>query len=93
MPVVTCHNVRLDENGQPKPCGQFLAELTDLQIDILRTDPDKHCTLRCRMCPPDQRWIRLSWDGNRLVFSSSDQKPNFNKQLRFDETDIFEQVG
>jgi len=93
MPVITCHNVRLDDTRQPKQCGRFLAELTDLQIDILRTDPDKRCTFRCPMCPPEQRWVEVHWDGDRLVFAATSQKPDFTKHAKFDEFDVYEQIG
>jgi len=97
MPTILCQNVRLDSEGRRVLCNRFLGELTELQIDILKIQPNQRCVFRCPLCPSEIRWVEVRWEGTptqgKLVFATTDQKPNFNDNLEFDQVNVFEQVG
>ena len=60
MKAIKCQNVFKDDSGKEKKCNRILAVLTDLQVDILRTDPEGGPVFRCPKCHPEQRWVRIS---------------------------------
>lgn len=95
MSVILCQNKYLDEHGARRDCGRFLAALTPDQVLSLRKDSTKFMVLRCPMCKPDQRWIKVSSVNGKLTFSlcPDRDRPNFDDKVIFDECCASEQVA
>lgn len=81
--------------GRNRECGRKIGFLTDLQFDLLRVDPEG-TIFRCPSCPPDQRWIRVSYNEKEKMFVySTMDKPDMSKfaTAKYDNIEIFEQVA
>lgn len=94
METVKCQNLRIESStGRQVPCGRILAILTDQQISVLKTDPEKKSIFRCPKCPPQDRWVSIKFNGDKLIFSVEDGSPRgLDKSLQFDDYERTEQA-
>lgn len=93
MKTVRCRNrYKGMKNGR---CGHIEVILTDLQIDMLKVDPEKGPIVRCPACPPEQRWAQISMDKDgKLIYTVLEKPPeNLPEELEYDEEIVCEQVG
>jgi hypothetical protein len=77
-------------DGKKRQCNRWLGQLSDLQIDILKLDPEGKSQFRCPACKPEVRWKEIRFENGELIFSSSDKKPEHGITLNFDKTDVTE---
>jgi hypothetical protein len=92
MKTVKCKNTYIVE-GKEVECNRILAVLTDLQVDILKVDPEGGPIFRCPKCHPDQRWIKITSVEGKTVFESLSGHQDFKEDLKCDELIICKQVG
>lgn len=72
---VLCEN-EIYVGGEKRKCGRWLASLTDLQIDIMKVDPEAVFYLRCPACKSNCRWVTIKHSDGGLIFSSGAIKPS-----------------
>lgn len=90
MQTIYCEN-KYRKNGQDRRCGRWLARLTDLQVDILKIDPEHEMFFRCPACKPEYRWKRVWWeDGLKM---ENCEKPDTDKPMDFDDVEIAQEVA
>ena len=80
-------------DGKEVECGRWIAALTDMQVDMLKIDPEGGPVFRCPSCHPDQRWIKIYSEDGKVVFESLNNHPDFKEDLKCDEFIICKQVG
>jgi hypothetical protein len=86
MKVITCENVNKDKSGvEPRRCGRILAVLTDLQIDILRLDPEVRCIFRCPACHSSVRWSEVGYKDGKLTISPVENMPDLGEKIAYEE--------
>lgn len=92
MKTVKCKNTYMVE-GKEVECGRWLCALTDMQVDMLKIDPEGGPVLRCPSCHSEQRWIKIYSKEGKVVFESLEGRQNFKEDLMCDELIICKQVG
>jgi len=96
MRIIKCQNIILEKHDnserRQKQCNRLLGILTDAQIEALKTGPESSCVFRCPQCPPDERWVSVSYINNKIVFVVVN-KPEVINELHFDEVQRTEMVG
>lgn len=91
MLTILCENEAII-NGEKRRCGRWLAQLTQLQIDIMKVDPEAKFYLRCPACKPDVRFKEISCVNGKMIFSIC-KCPVDSEILKYDTLEIAEEVA
>jgi len=92
MKSIYCQNIIIVD-GKKTKCHRWLGQLSDLQIDILKIDPEAKAVFRCPQCHSEQRFVEIKYSNNELVFEATNHKPNNAEELKFDTVNIYEEVS
>jgi hypothetical protein len=89
--ILLCKNERTDQVIKVHECRGFLGELTDKQMESLKSGG--YMRFRCKKCPSHMRWIKVYYDDGKLIFDADGGKPDFKNIVKYDIVQKFQQVG
>ena len=67
--------------------------LTDLQLDMLKVDPEGGPIFRCSGCGKDERWMKVVDRGNGLEFEAVEKPEKFPPEPNYAGEEVYVQIG
>lgn len=93
MKTIFCKNKYAGSDGRlTEECHRLLGFMTDLELDMLKLDPEKYKIFRCPNCKGESKWVAVYYENNELVFGNID-KPDRYPEPDYDRLDISSQIA